>query len=78
MTLTLPSTYHIEKNVNGQWATVYSNDTQVASSVLPPGGLYKEIWHYRFDKGQYRYIREISAGGYVNPISFIWDFDWVY
>jgi hypothetical protein len=77
LTLTLPSTYHIEENVNGQWVTVYSNDTRVAPYVLPPGGVYNEIWRYRFDKGQYRYIRVISAGGYVNPISFIWDFDWV-
>jgi len=77
LTLTLPSVYHIERSVNGQWVTVYSNDTSVAPYVLLPDGIYKEIWGYKFDQGQYRYVREISAGGYVNPVSFVWDFDWV-
>ena len=76
LTLSLPSVYHIDKNVNGQWMTVYSNDTRVASFVLSPGGVYKEIWRYKFTKGQYRYIREMAVSGYVNPISFFWDFDW--
>jgi hypothetical protein len=73
LVLILPSGFKVERKVSSRWVTV-DRVSNAGSMELQPGGVYKEIWGFKYVEGSYRYSREIFAKGYVNPIHF--EFSW--